>query len=141
MEEKLETMATLNARPSSGDSSSSSATKKKVKYTKSDRMVVDIGMFHDAAKRLHVSPGGLCRQIGYTDSAWHRWEQAGKIPKAVSLAVEALVRRAGPSANAHTAVIVTVIKDGRIVSSKHFEGIGEAKINNQVYLLVPKPSA
>lgn len=105
-----------------------------------NRNWVEISVIDDAQKRLGLNDADLGRALGY--SSGHvvgKWRETGLAPATAGLAAEALVRRAGPTAKHEDSVIVAVVRDGRVLTAKVYNGLGEIKLNNQSYLLVPSP--
>lgn len=56
-------------------------------------LTVPYSNFADTAAFLGVTNNELCKELGYTNSAWPHWETKNQIPKVVGIACEGLKRR------------------------------------------------
>lgn len=96
-----------------------------------------IEKFDEACKRLNLSGGQLSEAIGYTKSAYPKWEREKKIPVVAGLAAEALVRRAGPGAGKEKFVLLHFhdgdLTDYREMSVKPMT----LRFNDQEHYLIP----
>ena len=106
-----------------------------------ERVWVEYSALESIQKQLQLEDKEFAVALGYA-SASHmkKWRSNNKVPKTTYLAAEGLFRRAGTTVKEEPAVLITLLKNGQVLSSKAWTNLSRANINGgQEYLLVPVP--
>lgn len=101
---------------------------------------VSYEVFKNTADKLELNGAQLAEALGYSPSAWAKWEASKKLPAVAGLACEALIRRRGNSAKGDISYqLLKTFFNGTVVISEFVPLDGpmqDMNINGVDYILL-----